>query len=105
MRASRKSRLLEMRIGLLKERARAKQQRLERMLSAPAASPGEAVRRKRWITEALELIKRAQADASYRASVLDAYTEHLSVLEMTLMSAAEEASAAARGNKAGSSTR
>jgi hypothetical protein len=92
-----------MRIGLLKERARAKQHRLERMLSAPAGSPGEIVRRKHWIADALDRIKRAQAAMTYRASVLDAYSEHLSVLEMTLMGAAEEKSAAAQGNNAESS--
>lgn len=101
--ASRRSRLLEMRVRSLKERARAKQQRLERMLSAPTGSAGEIARRKRWIAEALDLIKRAQAEVTYRAGVLDAYTEHLSVLEMTLMGAAEEHSAAAPGNNAESS--
>lgn len=105
MLASRESRLLETRLSRLRERTRAKQQRLEQMLAAPAASPGEIVRRKRWITEALDLIKRAQTDATYRASVLDAYTEHLSVLEMTLLGAAEDTSAAPPGNTAKSSTR
>ena len=88
--ASRQTRLRESRIEVLKTRAQAKQQWLERMLSSPKATPGKIVRRQRWITDALHRIKRAKAEAMYQASLLDAYTEHLSVLEMTLMRAAEE---------------
>ena len=35
----------------------------------------------------------------YRASLIDAYTEHLSVLEMTLMRAAEEKDSKAESSK------
>src|SRR5262245_37718317 len=90
MPSSRISRLRESRVDALKTRARAKQKWLERMLSASAQSLGEIGRRRHWIDDALQRIKRAKADAMYRASVIDAYTEHLSVLEMTLMRAAEE---------------
>jgi hypothetical protein len=95
---SRKSRLLELRVGRLKARARTKQQWLETLLRSPVASAGASLRRRRWIAEALDRIKREQDHAAYRASLLDAYTEHLHVLEMTLMGAAEEK--AAPGNKA-----
>ena len=88
--ATRRSRLLELRVGLLKSRARAKQLRLEKMLSSPAEGRPEILRRKQWISEALEQIRQAQAGLTYRAGLLDAYTEHLHVLEMTLMAAAEK---------------
>ena len=89
MPVSRKSQALESRIERLKERGRTKQQWLERMLASPAATPAEGVRRQHWIHDALDRIKRAKARAMHRASLLDAYTEHLSVLELTLMGAAE----------------
>ena len=89
MPVSRKPQALELRIEQLKQRAHAKQQWLEKMLSAPAATPSEGVRRQHWIHDALHRIKHAKARAMYRASVLDAFTEHLSVLELTLMGAAE----------------
>jgi hypothetical protein len=92
MPVSRKTPGLESRIERLKERGRAKQQWLERMLAASPKTPAEGVRRQHWIHDALHRIKRAKARALYRASMLDAYTEHLSVLELTLMGAAEEKS-------------
>jgi hypothetical protein len=91
-----------LRVGRLKARARAKQHWLERLLSSPTETPRESSSRKRWIAEALDRIKREQDTLAYRASLLDAYTEHLSVLEMTLMGAAEEKSAP--GNKAESNS-
>jgi len=96
---SRKTRLLESRVEGVKARARAKQQWLERMLSTPAEAPGRIARRQHWIADALHRIKRAKAAAMYRASLLDAYTEHLSVLEMTLMRAAEEKDSKAESSK------
>jgi len=99
---SRKSRLHEVRVGRLKARARTKQQWLEKMLKSPVPSTGASLRRKRWIAEALDRIKREQDHVTYRASLLDAYTEHLHVLEMTLMGAAE--AKVAPGNKAESNS-
>lgn len=90
MPVSRKTRLRESRIEEMKARAQAKQQWLEQVLSSPGPTSEPIVRRQHWIADALHRIKRAKADAMYRASLLDAYTEHLSVLEMTLMRAAEE---------------
>lgn len=89
MPVSRKSQGLESRIERLKERSRTKQQWLERMLAASPKTSSEGVRRQHWIHDALHRIKRAKAQALYRATILDAYTEHLSVLELTLMGAAE----------------
>jgi hypothetical protein len=89
--ASPKTPLLVSRIEAVKARARAKQQWLERVLSSPAATRGNIVRRRQqWVADALHRVQRAKADAMFRASLLDAYTEHLSVLEMTLMRASEE---------------
>ena len=99
MLASRKTRLRESRIEALKARARAKQQWLEQTLSSSDAASGKNLRRRHWIADALHRIKRAKADAMYRASLLDAYTEHLSVLEMTLMRAAEEKDTKAESQK------
>jgi hypothetical protein len=87
---ARQSPILELRVGLLKARAQAKQKWLEQMLSSPAREAQEASLRKRWITRALKVVKRARTAVKYRAALLDAYAEHLSVLEMTLMGAAEE---------------
>jgi len=99
MLASRKTRLRESRIEAVKTRARAKQQWLEQTLSSSDAAAAKSLRRQHWIADALERIKRAKADAMYRASLLDAYTEHLSVLEMTLMRAAEEKGAETESSK------
>ena len=93
MPVSRKSQGLESRIERLKERSRTKQQWLERMLAASPKTPLEGARRQHWIHDALHRIKRAKAQALYRATILDAYTEHLSVLELTLMGAADDKSA------------
>ena len=92
MPATRKAQVLESRVQQLKERGRTKQQWLERMLSSPTTTPSAGVRRQHWVHDALHRIKRAKARAMYRARLLDAYTEHLSVLELTLMGAAEEKS-------------
>jgi hypothetical protein len=35
-------------------------------------------------------VKRGQAAIKYRAALIDAYAEHLSVLEMTLLAAVEQ---------------
>ena len=36
------------------------------------------------------MVKRRQAEINYHAALMDACTEHLSVLEMTLIAAAEQ---------------
>ena len=99
MLASRKTRLRESRIEAVKTRARAKQQWLEQTLASSDQAATKTLRRQHWIADALHRIKRAKADAMYRASLLDAYTEHLSVLEMTLMRAAEEKDTKAESSK------
>src|SRR5215510_11714975 len=96
---SRKSPLVERRIGRVKDRARKRQQWLEKILSKPPAGFGASARRQQWITVALDRIRQAQTDVTYRARVLDDYSEHLHVLEMTLLGAAEQKSSSP-GNQA-----
>ena len=36
------------------------------------------------------MVKRGQSEIKYHAALMDAYAEHLNVLEMTLISAAEQ---------------
>jgi hypothetical protein len=81
--------LLELQTQLWKARAQAKQKWLERTLQDMPDGPEESTRRTLWVKRALEAVKRAQATMKYNAALVDAYSEHLSVLEMTLMSASE----------------
>ena len=81
--------LLELQSQLWKARGLAKQKWLERTLTRPANGPRAAARRSLWINRALDAVKRGQAELKYRAALNDAYAEHLSVLEMTLMGALE----------------
>jgi N-acetylglucosamine kinase-like BadF-type ATPase len=43
-----------------------------------------------WIKRALEAVKRSQDEIKHQTALMDAYAEHLSVLEMNLIQAAEE---------------
>jgi hypothetical protein len=82
--------LLEMQTQLWKARAQAKQKWLERTLAEPIKSADDAAWRTAWIKRALNTVKRGQAQIRYQAALMDAYAEHLSVLEMTLIAAAEQ---------------
>jgi hypothetical protein len=82
--------LLELQTQVWKARAQAKQKWLERTLAEPPKYPRQALKRMLWIKRALGTVKRGQAEIRYRAALLDAYAEHLSVLEMTLIGAAEQ---------------
>ena len=81
--------LIELQSQLWKARAQAKQKWLEQSLAQPPTSSDDAALRIAWMKRALEMVKRAQAEIKYHVALMDAYTEHLSVLEMTLMAAAE----------------
>ena len=81
--------LIEIERRLWRARARAKQKRLELVLAEPARNAREKGRRARWIKEALETVKRGQEEVKYETALMDAYAEHLSVLEMTLLQAIE----------------
>jgi len=73
-----------------KSRAQAKQKWLERVLAQPVRNPREAERRTMWIKRALEAVKHGQDELKYQTALMDAYAEHLTVLEMKLIQAAEE---------------
>jgi hypothetical protein len=84
--------LLEMQTRLWKARAQAKQKWLERTLAEPIKSADDGAWRTEWIKRALNTVKRGQDQIRYQAALMDAYAEHLSVLEMTLIAAAEQKS-------------
>jgi len=90
MLASGQSPFLDLRVKLWQTRAQAKQMWLERALATPPATPADAARRQRWIARALNGVRNAQNAVKSRASLLDTFAEHLSVLEMTLMGASED---------------
>jgi hypothetical protein len=81
---------LKLESQLWKARAEAKQKRLERLLAQPAQTPRESERRTMWIKRALKTVKRSQNELKYQTALMDAYAEHLSVLEMNLIQATEE---------------
>lgn len=82
--------LLKLQNELWKSRAQVKQQWLQRALAQPAQTPREKHRRTIWIKRALEVVKSGQDEIQYQTALMDAYAEHLSVLEMSLLQAAEE---------------
>jgi hypothetical protein len=82
--------LLKLESQVWKARAEAKQKWLERLLAQPVRNPRERERRTMWIKRALEAVKRSQDEIKHQTALMDAYAEHLSVLEMNLIQAAEE---------------
>ena len=93
MPATAQTQLLELESQVWKARAQAKQKWLERTLAEPARSVRDAERRAMWINQALDAVKRGQDRVKHQAALMDAYAEHLSVLEMSLIAAAERARA------------
>jgi hypothetical protein len=81
--------LLDLQTQVWKARGQAKQKWLERSLAEPVTHSREAKRRTEWIKQALDAVKHGQEEVKYQAALLDAYAEHLSVLEMSLLSATE----------------
>src|SRR5262249_19353879 len=82
-----------------KARGHAKQKWLQQALAAPATNPRDAEQRASWIERALELVKTGQEEIKYQAALLDAYAEHLSGLEMSLMAANEAKSGGAESGQ------
>jgi hypothetical protein len=97
MHSSTQTPLLDVQAQLWKARAQAKQKWLEQSLAEAATGPQHAARRMMWIKRALNMVKRGQAEIRYRAALMDAYAEHLTALEMTLLGAAEQNSSVAAG--------
>jgi hypothetical protein len=81
---------LELQKQLWKARAQAKQKWLEQSLAQPTRTPDEVAWRLSWIKQALHMVKRGQTEIKNQAALMDAYAEHLNVLEMTLIAAAEQ---------------
>jgi len=90
MRSSTDTQLLEVQTQLWKARAQAKQKWLERSLAESAKTPRHAAMRMTWIKRALRMVKRGQAELKYQTALMDTYAEHLSAIEMALISAAEQ---------------
>ena len=82
--------MLKLETQVWKARAGAKQKWLDRVLAQPVRNARERERRTRWIKRALEAVKQGQEELKYETALMDAYAEHLSVLEMSLIDAAEQ---------------
>jgi len=82
--------VLKLETQVWKARAEAKQKWLDRVLAQPVGNARERERRTRWIKRALEAVKLGQEELKYQTALMDAYAEHLSVLEMSLIEAAEQ---------------
>jgi hypothetical protein len=82
--------LLKLESQVWKARAQAKQKWLESALAEPTRNIADVERRARWIKRALEAVKRGQEEVTYQTALLDAYAEHLTVLEMSLIEAIEQ---------------
>ena len=81
--------MLKLDTELWKTRAAAKQQWLDNALAQPVRNSRDKERRLMWIKRALEAVKRAQDEIRYQTALVDAYAEHLTVLEMKLIQATE----------------
>ena len=93
MLATVQTQLLELETQVWKARAHAKQKWLERTLAEPTRNAQDGERRTMWIDQALDAVKRGQDEVKYQSALMDAYAEHLSVLEMSLLAASERVGA------------
>ena len=81
---------LELQKQLWKIRGQAKQQWLEQSLAQPIKDADHAAWRVTWIKHALTIVKRGQTEIKHNKALMDAYMEHLGVLEVMLIAAAEQ---------------
>ena len=81
---------LELQKQLWKIRGQAKQQWLEQSLAQPLKTSDDEAWRLTWIRQALATVKRGQTEIKYHKALMDAYMEHLGVLEVMLIAAAEQ---------------
>ena len=81
---------LELQKQLWKTRGQAKQQWLEQSLAHPLKTSDDEAWRLTWIRQALAMVKRGQTEIKYHKALMDAYMEHLGVLEVMLIAAAEQ---------------
>src|SRR5215831_19641798 len=94
------SSLLELHKQEWKTRGHAKQRWLDRALAEPVRNSHDVEKREWWIKQALDVVKSGQEEIKHQAALLDAYAEHLSVLEMSLMAASESKNGAVSGRGA-----
>jgi hypothetical protein len=92
--------VLDLQRQVWKARGQAKQKWLEQALAAPVNDIREAEERASWIERARQLVKSGQEEVKYQSALLDAYAEHLNVLELTLMAAAEAKNGGADSSQA-----
>jgi hypothetical protein len=90
-----RSRVLELRVEMLRARSQARQKRLEDMLSQPPAGPRRAALRLRRVKRALRKVDRRHAAVKTREALLKVYEDHLAGVQRILTNAAEKASQAA----------
>jgi hypothetical protein len=90
-----RSRVLELRVEMLRARSQARQKRLEDMLSQPPGAPRRAARRLRRVKRALLMVDRRQAAVKTREALLKVYEDHLAGVQKILNEAVEKASRAA----------
>jgi len=90
-----RSRVLELRVEMLRARSQARQKRLEDMLSHPPAGPRRAALRLRRVKRALRMVDRRQTAVKTREALLKVYEDHLAGVQKILNDAAEKASRAA----------
>ena len=94
-----RSRILELRVEMLRARSQARQKRLEDVLSQPPAGPRRAARRLRRVKRALRVVDRRQVAVKTREALLKVYEEHLAGMQKILNDAAEKASRAASASE------
>ena len=93
---------VEKKAEIWKARAQAKQKWLEQALAEKTTSPRHAALRMAWIKRALKVVQRAQSTIRYHTGLVDAYAQHLTALDMTLMSEADQKTGTkATGSKVG----
>jgi hypothetical protein len=91
--------VLDLQRQVWKARGQAKQKWLQQALATPVTGRREAEERASWIERARQLVKSGQEEIKYQSALLDAYAEHLSVLELTLMAAIEAKNDGAESNQ------
>jgi len=84
--------VLKLESQVWKARAQAKQKWLERTLAESTDNARDGARRVALVKRTLDAVRRRKIDVSYRAALMDAYAEHLSVMEMILLAASEQQS-------------
>jgi hypothetical protein len=94
-----RSRVLELRVEMLRARSQARQRRLQDILSQPPTGPRRAARRLWRVKRALRMVERRRAAVETREALLKVYEDHLAGVQKILNEAAEKASRAASASE------